>query len=524
MGIFHGKAIRMPYFRIDDALLKPDGMRELRELVNIVNRHKIKTLEILGPNLPSTSKIMQLYEGISTGIFESDEEAMEFLYKDGGASKNSYWKLKHDLKKRLLNTVFFLDQKQDRQTNYERIFYNCYREFTAARFLLRRGSRHLAVELLHKVLKKAEQIELTPVVLETLQLLRHHYGVILGNRRKFAEYDRLVNQHLHLYQAEVRADGYMEEMLSHYVTEKSSQQHHFDKAEDYEAALKELLQGAKSRKLQHRFSFMSVAKNMIVNDYEATVKACQKAIRHFRQFDQIPDSYIRPYLYQLVVSYIQLKDYKKGQDAVRQLLEMLEPGQSNWFKGMELSCVLALHSKNYLRAYQIWTQCTGHPLFRRLYPAAREPWHIMEAFIYYTYTAGKTGGLEGHRFKLGKFINEVPVFSKDKRGYNIPILIIQILYLIHQGNHDSVYERLDALSRYAIRHLRREEHYRTNCFIRMLNQLPKAYFRRKELERLTALSYRQLHAVPPGLAREAHEIEIVPYEDLWELLLQGLRG
>lgn len=508
---------------MDDVLHKPDGMRELRELVSIVNRHKIKTLEILGPTLPPHSKIMQLYEGISSGVFESDEEAMEFLYGHPERSKNSYWKLKHDLKRRLLNTVFFIDRKQDRQSNYENAFYNCYRELTAARFLLRRGSRQLAVELLHKVLKKAVQIELTPVVLETLQLLRHHYGVILGDRRKFAEYDKLVDYQLQLYQAEVRADGYMEEMLSHYVTDKSTKKHHFDKAEEYEKALKEMLQEAKSQKLHHRCSFMAVAKNMIVNDYEATVQACLKAVRHFRQLDQIPDSYIRPYLYQLVVSYIQLKAYQKGEEAVEQLLKMLEPGQSNWFKGMELSCVLALHSKNYLKAFQTWTECTGSPQFRHLYPSAREPWHIMEAFIYYTYTAGKIRGLEEHRFKLGKFINEVPVFSKDKRGYNIPILIIQILFLIHQGNYDAVHERLDAISRYAIRHLRREEHYRTNCFIRMLNQLPRAFFRRRELERMTALQFQQLHNVPLGLAREAHEIEIIPYEDLWALVLEGLK-
>ncbi|MFZ2898151.1 MAG: hypothetical protein WA004_05990 [Saprospiraceae bacterium] len=499
-------------------------MRDLRELVSIVNRHKIKTLEILGPALPPNSKIMQLYEGISSGVFESDEEAMAFLYGNPENSKNSYWKLKHDLKRRLLNTVFFIDRKQDRQSNYERSFYNCYRELTAARFLLRRGSRQIAVELLHKVLKKAEQIELTPVTLEALQLLRHHYGVILGDRRKFEEYDKLVDRHLHLYQAEVRADGYMEEMLSHYVTDKSTKKHHFDKVEEYEKALKEMLREAQSQKLQHRCSFMTVAKNMIVNDYEATVQACLKAIRHFKRLDQIPDSYIRPYLYQLVVSYIQLKAYKKGEEAVRQLLGMLEPGQSNWFKGMELSCVLALHSKNYPKAFDIWTECTAHPQFRYLYPTAKEPWHIMEAFIYYTYTAGKMGGLEGYRFKLGKFINEVPLFSKDKRGYNIPILIIQILFLIHQGNYDAVYERLDALSRYAIRHLRREEHYRTNCFIRMLNQLPRAFFRRRELERMTALQFRQLHNVPLGLAREAHEIEIIPYEDLWALVLEGLKA
>lgn len=517
----------MSYFRYDDALPKQEGMRELRELVGIINRHKIKNLELLGPSVSPSTKIMRLYEGISSGVFETDEEAMKFLYDDPEHSKNSYWKLKHDLKKRLLNMVFFIDQKQSRQTSYERTFYNCYREFTAARFLLRRGARHIAIELLHKVLKKAEQIELTAVVLEAMQLLRHHYGVILGDQRKFAEYDRRINYLLSLYRAEITADGYLEELLSHYVTDKSTKTHHFEKAQHYEAALHQMLGSVRSNKLRHRAQFMTVAKSMIVNDYEATVKACNTAIRHFRKSDLIPEAYIRPYLYQLLVSHIQLKDFHKGEEAVRQLLDMLEPGQSNWFKGMELYCVLALHSKEYEKAYEIWSGCTGNPQFRHLYPSAREPWHIMEAFIHYVFLTGKVKRacpeLEQRRFRLAKFLNEVPTFAKDKRGYNIPILIIQILFLIHQGNFDAVHERLDAVSRYAIRHFKRGEHYRTNCFIRMLNQLPRAFFRKKELERLTLHPWQQLQNVPLGLAREAHEIEIIPYEDLWALVLEGLK-
>ncbi|MBK7409047.1 MAG: hypothetical protein IPJ40_13905 [Saprospirales bacterium] len=452
-------------------------MRELRELVGVITRHKIKSIETLGPSLPPTSKIMKFYRGISSGVLNSDEEALLFLYGDPDSGRNSYWKLKHDLKKRLLNTLFFIDQKQTRQTAYEKTYYNCYREFTAARFLLRRGARKAAMELLHKTYKKARQIELTPVILETLQLLRHHYGVILGDRQKFEEYHKRVQYYQQLYLAEARADGFLEELLSHYVKDKSTKKHYHDMAMEYEMILKEALTQVQSRKLQHRMRFISVAKSMIVNDYEATVDGCVAAVQYFKGFRHIPDAFIRPYLYQLVVSFIQMEEYEKGEAAVKQLLEMLEQGQSNWFKGMELYCILALHSRSYYKAFEVWKECTNHPQFRNLYPSAREPWYIIEAFIQYTYQAGKIGpDLEQSRFRVTKFLNEVPVFAKDMRGYNIPILIIQILFLLHQGDQEAVNERLDALSRYALRHFHRGEHYRTNCFIKMLNQLPKAFF------------------------------------------------
>lgn len=513
---------------MDGRVRNPEGMRELRELVTVITSHKIRSIEMLGPSMPSSSKIMKLYQGISSGVLESDEEALHFLYGTPTSARSSYSKLKHDLKKRLLNTLFFIDQKQSRQSAYERAYYNCYRDFTAARFLLRRGARNAAIGLFHKLLHKARQIELTPVILETLQVLRHHNAVILGNRRKFEEYHKKVLYYQQLNNAEIRADGYLEELLSHYVTDKSTKRHYFEMAQRYESELRETLRVVNSWKLQHRMRFLSVAKSMVVNDYAATVQRCLEAVQYFRKFKLIPDAYIRPYLYQLVVSYIQMEEYRNGEEAVLQLLEMLETGQSNWFKGMELYCILALHSKSYLKAYEIWKQCTGHTRFRRLYPSVREPWYIIEAFIQYTHKTGKIRSacpeLEQSPFRLSKFLNEVPVFARDKRGYNIPILIIQILFLLNQGDYSAVNERLDALSRYAFRHFRQGEHFRTNCFIKMLNQLPRSFFRRKELERRTGKYFHQLKNVPLVLAREAHEIEIIPYEDLWELVLEGLRG
>ena len=38
------------------------------------------------------------------------------------------------------------------------------------------------------------------------------------------------------------------------------------------------------------------------------------------------------------------------------------------------------------------------------------------------------------KFKLGRFLNELPSFSKDKRGANIDILIIQILIFLLEKN------------------------------------------------------------------------------------------
>ena len=66
----------------------------------------------------------------------------------------------------------------------------------------------------------------------------------------------------------------------------------------------------------------------------------------------------------------------------------------------------------------------------------QEIWTIYEAYIHYLVNIGKnkTSANDGRftKFRLYCFLNDTPIFSKDKRGMNVAILSIQILFLIQE--------------------------------------------------------------------------------------------
>lgn len=64
-----------------------------------------------------------------------------------------------------------------------------------------------------------------------------------------------------------------------------------------------------------------------------------------------------------------------------------------------------------------------------------------------------------------RFLNDVPIFSKDKRGMNIPILIFHILYLILTKRYNDVIDRIVRIEKYTTRYLKKDDNYRSNCFI-----------------------------------------------------------
>jgi hypothetical protein len=129
------------------------------------------------------------------------------------------------------------------------------------------------------------------------------------------------------------------------------------------------------------------------------------------------------------------------------------------------------------------------------------------------------------QFRVGRFLNETPIFSQDKRGVNVSILLLQILFLVAKQDFGAVYEKMDAVEQYARRHLYRKESLRSFYFIKALLELPKGGFHRVAVERKAAKYLDKMFAYPLEDAGSSNFVtEIIPYEVLWAQILNHLPG
>ena len=182
---------------------------------------------------------------------------------------------------------------------------------------------------------------------------------------------------------------------------------------------------------------------------------------------------------------------------------------------------MQMHDQSYMSAYFTYLECKKEKVFDKAAFNIAESFKVAEAYLYYLISIHKLKG-DKKAFRINKFLNEVPTFSKDKRVTNVPILIIQILYLIQRKQYNKVFDRLDALTRYTSRYLRRNEAFRSNCFIRMLVKVGEQSFHRVAVERHTKELRKKLSKVPITISGQTHEVEIIPYEDLWEMVVDSL--
>ena len=183
---------------------------------------------------------------------------------------------------------------------------------------------------------------------------------------------------------------------------------------------------------------------------------------------------------------------------------------------------LCFHSGEYENAYWVYEETVKHHKFKKLLVSYQEFWKICEVYIVVCEELGLIRNTDAtekkRRFRLSTFINSVPVFSFDKRGMNIPIIIAQIIYFLVKKDYESVQNRIDSIEKYCVRHLvDKDFDVRSFYFIKMLLTLPEAEYNFRRVKVRSQAFKEKFDAAPPQ--SKNIELEIMPYEKLWDLLL-----
>lgn len=184
------------------------------------------------------------------------------------------------------------------------------------------------------------------------------------------------------------------------------------------------------------------------------------------------------------------------------------------------------HLKDYNELYRLAYTALSKPIIER-FSQQKQAWLIKEAYVQFLAELGYVDqdiidNTEAKKFRINKFLNEVPMYSADKTGQNVSILIIQLLWLIKDKKLDQVIEKLESLNQYTYRYLKNDDTYRYNCFIKMLLRIPKGNFHPFLTTKYTEDLYKKLKAKESKLAEFSLEVELIPYEDLWEMTMTML--
>jgi len=504
------------------------NMKVLIEIASIVTKKKVKKIEIFDDHVfrQKNSKFNEFYESLSANKFKNDRDAAMHLY---GCSPldAKYRQLKSRFRKRLLNTLFFLDINKPSVSNYDQAYFTCNKEWTLVKILIANNAIHAAASLARGLLATALKFQFADVIVNSARILREYYAD-LGDEKSYELYDSYSKQYAEILDAEIRSEEYYQRVVMLYRKPANKSGDLLQRMDTYCHALMGLSESFQSPVIYYNMFLVWIMRYEMLCDYEAMLEVCNQAEEYISRnpvFHQ-EDKQIIFFTKKMSV-YLHLGDYRLGRANAEKCLNEFPEGSESWFTFMEYYLLLALQTGQYFHAAAILNQTVSHGAFKKLEGTTKEKWAIFEAYV--MYFADKTAisakmwtGQRKRSAQLSRYMDDPQRYSRDQRTFAVLARVLQILQLVDKRNFAELNDQVEQLKVYASRQLDKDVHFRPIQFIRLLQQLRKAGYQPDEISNADKY-YNRLAERPFSYRGALTELEIIPYEKLWEMVLSNFR-
>ncbi|MEM8524613.1 MAG: hypothetical protein AAGG68_08210 [Bacteroidota bacterium] len=503
-------------------------MKNLIEISKIVTKKKIRKIEIFDDYYlqNKSSKFNEFYNALIQGKFKNDRDAASFLY-ESTPKDDKYRQLKSRFRKRLLNTLFFLDVNRPAASNYDRAYYSCNKDWTLVKILLANDAYHTADSLARQILTTALKFKFADVIVNCSRILRS-YAAVDSDDKNFEMYDQHIKQYTNILDAEIRSEELYQRVILNYYKPPSKRTNLAERIDTYCEALDGLTELYDSPIIEYNKYLVWAFRHEMLKEFGKMLNVCKDAETYVKdnpiyyQSDKISTIYLKK-----ASAYLHLQD-EQGLRVTPSQHTAFPKGSDEWYAFQEYRFLLAMHIQAYQKASEIHQEATHYNGFKKVESEIQKKWYIFELYLTYadSFLSEKEHD-ETHRSrnnsKLSKFLNEGALYPKSQRIFMVHHMIVQILFLLEEKRLSQARSLILQLKGHINRQLRKEEYYRTIQFIRLLQQLQKADFQEVRLSNVEKYYARLAEEEPFFYRGLLLEIEIIPYNQLWEIILERLR-
>ncbi len=504
-------------------------MKNLIEISKIVTKKKVRKIEIFDDHSlkHKNSKFNEFYEALMAGKFKNDRDAASFLYACS-PTDDKYRQLKSRFRKRLLNTLFFLDVNLPSTSNYDRAYYSCNKDWTLVKILLSNKANHTAAALARQILTTALKFKFADVIVNCSRILRR-YAADEGDEKNYETYDQYSKQYQNVLDAEIRSEELYQRVIMNYHIPHSQNEELKEKIDTYCDALVGLSEVYDSPIVIYNMYLVWAYRYEMLFDFDAMLKVCNKAEYYIEDNPTYyQDDKLATFQLKKMSAYLHLRDWKNGKTNAEKCLQSFPQGSDTWFSFMEYYLLLAIHTENYINALAIYNDATSNNKYKKLSLGDKEKWKLYD--VYLNYIIENQGAqnpiLMSQRrktFRVSRFLNDPILYPKDQRIFTVLMVVAQILFLLEKKGYSAITERIERLKSYANRQLKKDEYFRAIQFIRLLQQLSKADYQVEHLSNVDKY-YNRLVEKPFFYRGLISELEVIPYEKLWNLILSRLQS
>lgn len=501
-------------------------MKDIKTIVTFLDKAKIDKSELFTSDdfQGSKSKMAKIFNLIKENNFHDKKELEKAMYgkvlDDWG-----FKKLFYRFKDKLTNTLFFADTSSPLFSERTKAYYICSRRAFLSRMLVERGARDMAIELAEGTISVTLKYEFTDITVLLSRFLIKQFSIIQPDARRFIKYFEIFKKNSQILKDEIEMEEIMciYSLNAHTKDVKKHLTNYLRESETIVSRTQELSQNEPSIELILSCSSILLEHYKISKDYRSfqlwSVYFADKILS--KQFLSVVTLEVLVHT-QLRMALIS-KDDKIAKILFEKYFSFQNVGNYNWFVSYYYFIMIMFHSKEYEVGYHNLIFITEYKTFRNQSLTIRLYFYMLLAYAHFLKLIKKLeDDASNKQFRLSKFLNEVPEFTRDKQGTNIPIILVQILFFLADKKYNKIIDRIESLNLYSYRHLKKDENFRSQCFIRMISEMVRADFRKTGTIFRTEKLFNKLQAVPIETYPNSAATEIIPYEDLWAMIVERL--
>ena len=497
-------------------------MNEIANLARIVTSRSLASLPVLDLNSRQPNKENQFVAALTLAPESTQLQVVKALYgKVTAANVRALQKLQSRVRSKLLNQLYFLDHSDPRHLVSRRYELECLDLLHKVSILYAERDFKLSERLLQRCLRLAEAGEFTQYTVQAARMLRNLHA----EQRQVIPYKKIAKVLLRAQQVlawEDEAEQLHTDTQLALRSTVAARRAVLSLMPDRLAQLETLHRKARSFTTFNIVYRAQLAYEELQGNYQEIIRVTASASRRLRasklnarRFD------IRFNHFMSIYAYLRSRQPVQGLRLAEEYNRDFHPSSNNWFYFQEHHVLLALHAEQYERGQQLMDIITKNPAYNIQRDAAVQRWDLYRAYIDFVLPPSRP--TIARQRQMAQWVLQLPEYSRDKRGHNVAILVLQLLHFLRERNLEAVLMRLERLRKYQQRHLYEQHTLRSRLFLRLLQLIVEKNFDApKAAERGKALLQQLQDTPPPGEAFA--EVEIIPYEHLWELVLGLLRS
>lgn len=497
-------------------------MEEIKKLIEITRKKGQRSLQLVNQNFrkKEISKDNLLYDSVLSGKYKDDDEAARSMFKTDPGNRN-YRNTKGKLKQKLLNHLYFLDYEKDGYTNYDRVEYENLHALHQCYILIKEGANDIAVKKLPGLIKTAKLYEFVNISVQSVTMLRNEYAK-LGKSTPYQELNEELN-HLVLFQQTVHECEEKYFGILVLINKSVSAQNKI--MSEIPGAIK-FIEKKSEKFSSHRLEILACKLKLLFNrlkwQFRDNIELCnmieKKYLNDGNHTDIAVDLDAKRLAINKINSYFHLRDGREGVRYAEQTIDIFKVGGDNWFRFIEYYFLMLMKIENFKKAEEIFRKVRTNKNFTELPGEVLHRWNIYRAYLVFVHETK----LLKWGFDLDQYINDIPDINDEFANYNVSVLIIQLLFLLREGQVNDIRERVDLLEKYSSVHLDKRHNYRNSIMIRMLSIVTEKEFNYELIEEKGRTYMKKLEKFQIPFELEG-DLEVIPYEKIWDYILSILK-